>query len=267
MLSLVPNEGELPMVEEEIKSFILEQVNGAGASGAVVGLSGGIDSSLSAKLAVSALGKEKVLLAIMPERGVTPGRDEEEALELARALGARKVTIEIGGLVRAFLDSFPFSELGGDEHLAIANLKPRIRMSLLYMLANMEKLLVMGTGNRTELLLGYFTKYGDGGVDFLPLGGLYKTQVRALAKHVGLPSKLIEKPPSAGLWRGQTDEGELGMSYSTIDEVLHSHLDSGLSSDEIAEKLEISKSRVRKILELVEKSKHKRALPRIKEFF
>ncbi len=260
MLSLELTEEELEKVKEEIVEFIRTEVEEAGVEGAVIGLSGGIDSSLTFALAVEALGSSKVKAMVMPEAGLTPPRDVEDATELAKKLGVEYEVVEINPMLNSFKQAIKASDF------ALANLKPRIRMCLLYIVANSENRIVLGTGNRTELLLGYFTKYGDGGVDILPIGGLYKTQVRALARYIGIPESIIEKPPSAGLWKGQTDEGEIGMSYDMIDRVLYSHFDLGMNTEEIAEKLNLKTEDIERIFNLVEKNAHKRRMPRIKSF-
>ncbi len=267
MFNLNLGEEELLRVKQEIQEFIKKEISNAGVEGAVLGLSGGIDSALTAKLAVEALGSKNVKVMLMPERGVTSEQDIKDAVELARTLGVDNSIIEINSIFSSFKKAFPFSDFEpGNRDFALANLKPRVRMCLLYMAANMKKLLVIGTGNKTELLLGYFTKYGDGGVDLLPIGGLYKAQVKALAEYIELPKSFIEKPPSAGLWVGQTDEAEIGVDYKAIDMILYDHIELGLSEEEIVKKLDVTSEEVRRVLSLIAESKHKRILPKIKEF-
>jgi len=243
------NENELSRTAEKIEEFIKRKVREANANGVVVGLSGGIDSTTTAFLCVRALGKERVLGVIMPEKGVTPEEDVKDAIEVCRILGINYKIVEISDIFNAFI-----RVLGKSNKISEGNLKARIRMCILYYFANSMNYLVAGTGNKTELMLGYFTKYGDGGVDFLPIGGLYKTEVRELAKFLGVPEKIISKPPSAGLWRGQKDEEELGMSYDEIDTILKA-LENGKKVEEI------DGARVKRILEMIEKSDHKRSLP------
>ncbi len=197
---------------DQLVDWIAESVKGQCARGAVVGLSGGIDSAVTAALCTRALGND-VLGVIMPCE--SDQRDEEDALLTVSHLDLAAVTVRLDGAFESFVEALPSAEMK-----VRANLKPRLRMASLYYLANMHSYMVVGTGNRTELMLGYFTKYGDGGVDLLPLGGLYKTQVRQLARELGIPDRIIEKPPSAGLWAGQTDEGELGMTYEDLDRTL-----------------------------------------------
>lgn len=195
-------------------------------------MSGGLDSSVTAALTVRALG-ERALGLIMPCE--SNPLDEEHAFLVARSIGIRVERIDLGGafanLVAALGASghqtAPAGAKPDSAGLARANLKPRLRMAALYYYANKLSYLVVGTSNRSELLLGYFTKYGDGAADILPLGGLYKSEVRRLAQELGLPREVIEKPPSAGLWPGQTTEGELGLCYDDIDAALQA-IESGV---------------------------------------
>ncbi|NOZ58923.1 MAG: NAD+ synthase [Euryarchaeota archaeon] len=264
-MRLNPREEELERARREIVSFIRREVEEAGAEGGVIGISGGVDSALTAALAREALG-DKLLALIMPERGVTREEDVRDAEELASELGIEYHVVEISESVAQVLNSFPLDAFPEERRkLAVANIKPRLRMLNLYLAANLSNRLVIGTGNRTELLLGYFTKYGDGGVDLLPIGGLYKTQVRALAGHVGIPERIIRKTPSAGLWRGQEDEAELGMSYSELDRILHALYEERLSPEQAAERLGVGVEKVRAVEARVKANEHKRRMPRIPE--
>ncbi len=265
-MRLNPDEEELERARREIVSFIREEVTSAGAEGGVLGISGGIDSALTAALAKEALGN-KLLALIMPERGVTREEDVRDAEELASRLGIDYHVVEISESVAKVLHGFPFDAFPEERRkLAVANVKPRLRMINLYLAANLSNRLVIGTGNKTELLLGYFTKYGDGGVDMLPIGGLYKTQVRALARYVGIPEKIIRKTPSAGLWRGQEDEAELGMNYSELDRILYALYEEKLSPEQAAERLGIGVEKVLTVEARVKANEHKRRMPKVKEF-
>ncbi len=229
---------------EEIAHWIREQVKGAGLEWAIVGLSGGVDSAVVAALCKQALG-DQVLGVLMPCH--SNPQDRQDALGVAKVLGIETVEVVLDGVYDALLQVLP---PGND--LARANLKPRLRMLTLYYIANSRRGLVVGTGNKTELTVGYFTKYGDGGVDILPLGDLSKGQVRQLAVHLGIPRPIIEKPPSAGLWPGQTDEGELGLTYDQLDTAIAVlEGDPGASVD--AEVIE-------KVRRMQAASAHKRAL-------
>lgn len=190
-------------------------------AGVVFGLSGGVDSALVAALCRRTLGPERCLGVIMPCH--SDPADVVDAKEVARVLDFPHLLInldEIHDRLTAFLPGDPGGEDSEAARLARANLKPRLRMMVLYYLANLQDRLVVGTGNRSELHVGYFTKYGDGGVDLLPIGGLVKGEVRQLARHLGVPERVLAKPPSAGLWQGQTDEEEMGLSYPQLDRLL-----------------------------------------------
>ncbi len=207
-----------PDIRKQIVSFIDAKVREAGAEGAVIGLSGGIDSALTAYLSVEALGKQNVLGLMLPEKGISDAEDLDDAVEIAKILGIAYEIVEISPVLNSFSSVIPVFDI--NEKIANGNLKARTRMCILYYHANIMNRLVIGTGNKTELLLGYFTKYGDGGVDIEPIGGLYKTQVRELSRHMRIPSRIINKTPTAGLWPGQTDESELGVSYELADKIL-----------------------------------------------
>ncbi|MGB8217066.1 MAG: NAD+ synthase [Candidatus Methanoperedens sp.] len=207
-----------PAIKDKIVTFIKSKIRESGAQGAVIGLSGGIDSTLTAYLTVEALGPDNVLGLMLPESGVTSKQDLDDALEVARVLGIEHNVIEISSVLQTFSSAIPgFDSAAKTPN---GNLKARTRMCILYYHANLMHRMVVGTGNKTELLLGYFTKYGDGGVDIEPIGGLYKTHVRELARHMGVDAKIINKTPTAGLWPGQTDESELGVSYEMADRIL-----------------------------------------------
>src|SRR5881409_1013589 len=179
-----------------ITSFIRHHLKDSRANGLVVGMSGGVDSSLVAKLCVGAAGRDKVV-------GVWSG--EGAARDWAKALGIPLRTVDITPLVASFGHALEIKET---SRVPLGNVKARVRMIILYYIANTEGRLVMGTGNKSELAMGYFTVFGDGGADFLPIGDLYKTQVREMASFLALPSEIVDKVPTAGLWAGQTDEGE-----------------------------------------------------------
>jgi NAD+ synthase len=199
-------------LSEQISGWIAERVREANAEGIVLGLSGGVDSSLTAALAKKALGG-KVLGLLMPCH--SDPIDLEHARLLAGKFDIETEYVDLGPVFDCLMASLP---KGSD--LAVANLKPRLRMATLYYFANSRNYLVAGTGNKSELTIGYFTKYGDGGADILPLGAILKYQVRELAREIGVPEEIIAKPPSAGLWAGQTDEGEMGITYDELDRTI-----------------------------------------------
>jgi NAD+ synthase len=248
----------LEIAQNRIIDFIRNETRKAGVNGAVVGISGGIDSALAAALTVKALGKDKVLGIHMPESGLTPAEDSKDAKTLADWLGIEFQTIDISGIISAFMAAVPESKSA--DRLSLGNLKARVRMSLLYFHANRMNRMVIGTGNKTEILLGYFTKYGDGGVDIEPIGGLYKTEVWELSRRLGIPEPLITKKPSAGLWTGQTDEAELGISYIKVDEVLKM-LEQNEDPEAIRSTLEVSAEQLNSVTKRIERSEHKRKAP------
>lgn len=236
---------------EAIEQWLREKVEAAGAAGIAVGLSGGIDSSVVAALAVRAFGPDRVTGVIMPAR--SQPADVDDARTLADHLGMSPLEIDLEAPFSAMLETLPE---GND--LAVANLKPRLRMMTLYHIANTNNLVVVGTGNKTELMVGYFTKYGDGGVDLLPLGALYKHQVRDLARGIGVPQRIIDRPPSAGLWAGQTDEEEMGITYEELDAILETIERGGDTSG-------FAPERVQQVQSMVTRSAHKRSMPPIFE--
>lgn len=241
-------------------NFIREQVRVSGLHGVIVCLSGGVDSSVTLALCVEALGGEHVAALNMPERGVTPDEDVRDAICLAEELGVRCDIIEITPVVDVMRSLLPLYD--PMNLVATGNLKPRIRMTIAYHYANSLRSLVVGSSNKTELLLGYFTKYGDGASDIMPLGDLYKTQVRQLADYLGIPSRIIDKAPSARLWPGQVSEEELGMKFEEIDLILLGW-EMGLSSREIAAELKMELEKVEGVLERVRLNEHKRRPPLI----
>ncbi len=245
-------------ITETICRSIREKVEERGCRGVVVGLSGGIDSSVTAFLSVRALGKDRVLGLIMPYV-TTPKEDVEDAIKVAEMLGIQYRVIDVSKIRDAYASSIP----DFDEHdrIPAGNLLPRIRMTLLYYYANKYNLLVAGTGDRSELLIGYFTKYGDGGVDILPIGCLYKTQVRALGRYLGVPEQIVTKPSSPRLWPGHLAEEELQLKYEVIDLVLHCIFDLGLSVDDTVRETGINRDIVLRVLSMYERSRHKRSLP------
>ncbi len=248
-------------VEEGIADFLREKLAEAGASGYVIGVSGGVDSATTLYLAARSVGAERVLPLIMPDSEVTPREDVEDAKNLVEPLGLRPHVIDIAPIVNVYKSSIPIYQGGEEDRVPLGNLRARIRMSLLYYYANKLNLLVLGAGDRSEILIGYFTKYGDGGVDLLPIGVLYKTQVRRLAVHLGIPEKIAFKPSSPRLWPGQTAEGELGASYEDIDLVLYAVFDEGLSWSEVPEATGVPERVVEMVKRRYEASHHKRNPP------
>jgi len=209
---------ETKTLADKLSSWIADKVKEAGCRGAVFGMSGGIDSSVVAALSKHALG-DNVLGVLNPCHSIP--QDEEHALAVAEKfdIDTRKVVLDnVFDILTGLLPDNPVDEAAG--RIAMANLKARLRMVTWYHFANQQRYLVIGSGNRSELAVGYFTKHGDSGVDILPLGNLVKAQVRDLAGYLGVPREIIDKPPSAGLWEGQTDEDDLGFTYEQLDSFL-----------------------------------------------
>lgn len=244
-------------IKDKIVDFISSSVKGSGTGGAVIGMSGGIDSTLTAYLTVEALGPDNVSGLLLPEKGVTNEQDIDDAMDVVKILGIDHKVIDISEVLRSFSSTIP--DYDRANLIANGNLKARTRMCILYYHANLMNRLVVGTGNKTELLLGYFTKYGDGGVDIEPIGSLYKTQVRNLARFMGVPSRIIDKTPTAGLWPGQTDESELGITYETADRILAMLVEEKRDIADV--KKEFPPDSVDRLVALLSSNAHKRMTP------
>lgn len=246
-------------IADRITEYLRDYLSESGSRCYIIGLSGGVDSSLALTLAVRAVGSERVVALIMPDSTSTPREDLEDARWLVRHTGVRSFEAPIDAIVAAASTSIPL--FNASDKASLGNLKARVRMVMLYYVANRLSGLVLGPSDRSELLLGYFTKYGDGAADLLPIGDLYKSQVRMLAMHLGLPDRISLKPSSPRLWPGQMAEDELGFTYEEADLVLFSVLDLGLSPERAAEETGIPRSVVENILSRVKNSAHKRRMP------
>ncbi len=248
-----------PTIEPEatlprILDFIRARMEEAGRSSLVVGLSGGLDSAVSAYLAVRALGSGSLTAFLLPYRTTDP-QSIDDALLAASELGIAHETIDITPMVDAYFDRFPEA-----DRKRRGNYMARTRMAVLYDQSAARDALVLGTGNRTEALLGYTTLWGDMACAFTPLGGLYKTQVRLLAAHLGVPPRIVSKPPSADLWQGQTDEGEMGLTYEEVDRLLYNLIDLGRSDGEL-EAVGFNPDFTAKVRGMVASSSFKRRMP------
>jgi len=254
---LLATELDLSSARRRIIAFIKRKVEESQADGAVLGISGGIDSAVAAYLCVEALGSRRVTGLIMPDLRATPGEDVEDAKLVASELCIETKEIDVAPIHKAYLKSLE------SNRLAEGNLRARIRMSLLYYHANLMNRLVIGTGDRSELLLGYFTKYGDGGVDVLPIADLYKTEVRRLGEALGINRHIVAKRSSPRLWPGHLAESEIGMSYEAIDRLFKLRFEEGLEVPAIATKMKLNRAKVELILAKYQASEHKRQMPEI----
>ena len=232
-------------VAEVLSGWIRKKVEEASAEGVILGMSGGLDSSVTAVLCKNAFPKSTLGL-IMP--CFSDPEDIAHVKRVAEKFDIETRKVDLSPIFLTVLETL--ESRAYEEDIATANLKPRLRMLVLYYFANKLNYLVVGTGNKSELMIGYFTKYGDGGVDLLPLGDLLKTEVRALAEVLDIPKAIIEMPPSAGLWAGQTDETEIGMSYEVLDGVLKA-----IASNDFAG---CDMDKVEMVKDMVKKAGHKR---------
>jgi NAD+ synthase len=282
------------MICDVLEEFIRTQMSELGREGAVVGLSGGLDSAVTASLIVRAIGKEKVLGVMLPERDSDP-RNKHDALDLAERLGIRHELKNLSGVIRALgvyhlypagyilpystkkkyavgkheelkekLHTTPFSKtlrgLDSEEsrrYVAYYSAKNMLRTVTLYYYANLHNYMVVGTSNKSEFMVGYFVKYGDGAADIQPLLDLYKTHVFALARYLEVPSRIIDKAPSSDLVPGVSDEMSLDIPYALLDKILH-HLETIENPAEIASKLEIDEDKVKYVMKMVADSAHLR---------
>jgi len=232
---------------EKLVLWIKDKVLAAGCKGVVVGMSGGLDSSVLAVLCQRAFPQNTLGVIILCH---SQPEDKAHAQAVASKFSISTIEVVLDDIFSALLQTLPDCKADPAlSHLAQANLKVRLRMLTLYHITNQLGYMVAGSSNRSEISVGYFTKYGDGGVDIMPLGNLVKAQVRELARFLGIPQPIIDKPPSAGLWEGQTDEGEMGFSYAELDR----YLLTGEVSGKVKEKIE----------SMIATSAHKRSLPPI----
>lgn len=243
-------------IRKLLVDFIRDEVRNVGLKRGVVGLSGGVDSAVSCFLAVEALGKRNVLAVLMPHRTSSP-ESLTDAQVVVKQLGVRSEIVDISQIVDGFVTSAP-----DPDRIRRGNIMARTRMIVLYDRSAKEGGLVIGTGNKTEILLGYTTHFGDDASGINPIGDLYKSQVWELAKELGVPENIINKEPSADLWKGQTDEKELGLSYQEVDRLLFHLVDERRSDEELAS-LGFERTHLRKVKRLIQRNQFKRRPPLI----
>ncbi|WP_022846869.1 MULTISPECIES: NAD+ synthase [unclassified Desulfurobacterium] len=235
-------------------NFIRQEIEKAGFKKAIIGVSGGVDSALSAFLTVKALGKENVILISMPYKTSAKASIEDARL-VGQILGAEFHEIDITPQIDAYFQRFPEA-----SRLRRGNKMARERMSILYDFAYDNRALVVGTSNKSELLIGYSTRWGDSAHDLNPIGDLYKTQIWELAEYIGVPERIVKKKPSADLWPGQTDEGEIGFSYHLLDQILVAYVDLKIKKEEIIG-FGYEPEIVEKVMKMIQHSQYKRKLP------
>jgi NAD+ synthase len=254
--------GKIPPIDANrtsklIQEFIKIRVTEASAEGIVIGLSGGVDSAVTCALAIQALGAKKVFPIFLRNKN-SISSDIKDIKALCEVLHLELLEVDIQQVIDRFADSVQETE--DTNSIEWMNIKPRLLQTYLYFHANKKNYLVCGAGNKSELMIGYYTKYGDGGVDILPIGDVYKTHVYQLAEHLKLPPTILKKPPSAGLSKGQTDEAEIGMTYALLDSILYG-LETFQTDEEISESLQIELNQVKKVRSMIYKSEHKRRGP------
>jgi NAD+ synthase len=235
-----------------VTDFIARETRKRSFKGVVVGLSGGLDSSVAVTLAAQALGPRDVFALLLPDANITPKSDIHDAQYIAKSLKVRYRTIDIGTIKKSFVRELPRNKV------AQGNFASRLRMSILYYYATVMHRLVLGTTDKSELRLGYYTKHGDGAADILPIADLYKTEVRQLARHLQIPSMILEKKSTPRLWRAQTAEAEIGLSYEEIDAILRR-----LDNANALYKSNLNPRYLQRIRVIIENNKHKKEMPPI----
>ena len=241
-------------LSEKIQNSIVQKCNDYNKNGVIFGLSGGIDSGVIAYLCSNAI-KEKTLALIMPDSKISPNDETEDAIKIVDSLGINYKLIDINSIHREYYNVLEPNDL------ALGNLRARIRKNIMYYYANSKNLLVLGSSDKSEFNIGYFTKFGDGAADILPIVSLYKIQVREIAKYLGVPDNIIKKKSSPNLWPNHIAESEIGVTYEEIDCVLYCLIDKKITINETVTQTQIKEETVQKIYQLYKKSEHKRITP------
>ena len=241
-------------ITESIEKFVSKQIEKTHVEGIILGLSGGIDSAVLAYICKNKL-KDKTLALIMPDTTITPESETEDALKMITLTGMEHKLIDINPIIKEYTKNLELNER------ANGNLRARVRTNILYYYANSKNYLVLGSSDRSEYMIGYSTKFGDGASDITPIISLYKLQIREIAKYLGVPKNIISKKSSPHLWKGHEAEKELGISYEEIDSILYCILDKKLTMSETEKVTQIDKSTIKKIKQLMIDSEHKRSQP------
>ena len=244
----------MKIVEELLVRFLRDEIQKAGFTKAVVGLSGGVDSAVSATLAARALGKRNVVGVLLPYKSSNP-QSLKDAMLVAKKLGIRTVTVSISEMVDVYCEAHKVK-----DRMRKGNIMARMRMIVLYDVSVKERALVVGTSNKTEIMLGYGTLFGDTACALNPLGDLYKTQIWQLAEALKIPDRIVKKAPSADLWIGQTDEGEMGLEYRKADRLLYYMIDERRSDEEL-QRRGFDRRFIKKVRIMVQKNQFKRRPP------
>ena len=242
-------------IAKRIQDGLKQRIEDSGAKGVIFGLSGGIDSALIAYLCNNSI-KEKTLALIMPDSKISPESETSDAIKIVDELGLDYKLLDINSIHKEF------NMILEPNDRALGNLRARIRMNILYYYANLKNLVVLGSSDKSEFNIGYFTKFGDGAADVLPIVSLYKTQVREMARYLGIDENIIIKKSSPHLWPNHEAEHEIGFEYEQIDSILYCIIDKKLSLKETAKKSQIDIETVKKISEMYKKSEHKRVNPK-----
>lgn len=253
ILSEITSQDYLETIKN-IEEFLLDEIEKNHSEGVIFGLSGGIDSAVIAYICSRAV-KEDTMAMIMPDTDITPRTETEDALKIIEQTGLSYKLVDIKPIIHEY------SQYMEPSRRARGNLRARVRASILYYYANAKNYLVLGSSDRSESLLGYFTKFGDGAADLTPIISLYKLQVREIAKSLGVPQDVISKKSSPHLWEGHAAEDEIGATYEEVDAILYCLFDKNMSVGEAASATQLDKSLVEKILQVNQRSRHKRKTP------